>query len=100
MPVMSVRLSEKEAKLIQSIATDEDKEKSSEARELIMDGIKYKMLLSYKQGKASLGTLAKKLGMSISEALDLLASLGIPAPISYDDYLQGHESMRKLFPEK
>ncbi len=98
MPVMSVRLSEKEAKLIQSIATDEDKEKSSEARELIMDGIKYKMLLSYKQGKASLGTLAKKLGISLSEALDLLASLGIPAPISYDDYLQGQESMKKLFP--
>lgn len=97
---MSVRLSEKEAKLIQSIATDEDKEKSSEARELIMDGIKYKMLLSYKQGKASLGTLAKKLGITLSEALDLLASLGIPAPISYDDYLQGHGSMRKLFPEK
>ena len=100
MPVMSVRLSEKEAKLIQSIATDEDKEKSSEARELIMDGIKYKMLLSYKQGKASLGTLAKKLGITLSEALDLLASLGIPAPISYDDYLQGNESMKKLFPSR
>ena len=57
-----------------------------------------KILSSYKQGRASLGNLAKKLGMSISEALDLLADLGIPAPISYDDYLQGHESMKKLFP--
>jgi len=97
MPVMSVRLSDKEVKLIQDLATEEEKEKSSEARELIMDGIKYKMLLNYKEGKASLGTLAKKLGMNLSEVLDLLASLGIPAPISYDDYLQGHESMRKLF---
>ena len=59
---------------------------------------KQKIFSEYKQGKASLGTLAKKLGMSISEALDLLADLGIPAPISYDDYLQGHESMKKLFP--
>ena len=55
-------------------------------------------LSEYKQGKVSLGTLAKKLRMSISEVLDLLADLGIPAPISYDDYLQGHESMKKLFP--
>lgn len=97
MPVMSVRLSEKELKLIQTIAREEEKEKSSEARELIMDGIKYKMLLSYKQGKVSIGTLAKKLGISLSDVLDLLASLGIPAPISYDDYLQGLESARKLF---
>ena len=62
-----------------------------------MEQDKQKILSEYKQGKASLGTLAKKLGMSISEALDLLADLGIPAPISYDDYLQGHESMKKLF---
>ena len=97
MPVMSVRLSDKEVKLIQALAQEEDKEKSSEARELMLDGIKYKMLLGYKQGKVSLGMLAKKLGMSLSDVLDLLASLGIPAPISYDDYLQGLETARKLF---
>ena len=97
MPVMSVRLSDKEVKLIQALAQEEDKEKSSEARELMLDGIKYKMLLGYKQGKVSLGILAKKLGMPLTDALDLLASLGIPAPISYDDYLQGLETARKLF---
>src|SRR5437773_7212523 len=97
MPVMSVRLSDKEVKLIQTLAQEEDKEKSSEARELMLDGIKYKMLLGYKQGKVSLGMLAKKLGISLSDALDLLTSLGIPAPISYDDYLQGLNTARKLF---
>ncbi len=55
------------------------------------------MLVGYKKGKVSIGTLAKKLGMSLSDALDLLASLGIPAPISYDDYLQGLKTARKLF---
>jgi predicted HTH domain antitoxin len=97
MPVMSVRLSEKEIKLIQALAKEEDKEKSSEARELMLAGIKYKMLLGYKEGRVSLGTLARKLGVSLSEALDLLASLGIPAPISYDDYLKGLETARGLF---
>jgi predicted HTH domain antitoxin len=96
MPVMSIRLSEKELKLIQRLAKEEDKEKSSEARELILDGIKYKMLVGYRQGKVSLGTLTKKLGLSLSEALDLLASLGIPAPITYDDYLQGLATARTL----
>ena len=97
MPVMSVRLSEKELKLIQALAKEEAKEKSSEARELMLDGIKYKMLLVYKQGRVSLGTLAEKLGFSLSEALDLLAFLGIPAPISYDDYLQGLDTAMAIF---
>jgi len=100
MPVMSVRLSDKEVKLIQTLAHEEDKEKSSEARELMLDGIKYKMLLGYKQGKVSLGMLAEKLGIPLSDALDLLASLGIPTPISFDDYLQGLETARKLFSHK
>ena len=97
MPVMSVRLSEKELKLIQALAKEEAKEKSSEARELMLDGIKYKMLLGYKQGRISLGTLAEKLGLSLSEALDLLGSLGIPAPISNDDYLQGLDTAMTIF---
>lgn len=97
MPVMSVRLSDKELKLIHALAKEEDKEKSSEARELMLDGIRYKMLLGYRQGRVSLGTLAKRLGISLSEALDLLAALGIPAPIAYDDYLQGLATARKLF---
>jgi predicted HTH domain antitoxin len=99
MPVMSVRLSAREERLIQALASEEEKEKSTEARELMMDGIKYKLLVGYKQGKVSLGTLAKKLGMSLSEVLDFLAFLGIPAPISFDDYLQGLATARKLFSE-
>ena len=48
MPVMSVRLSEQELKRLKTLAKEEDKEKSSVARELLMDGLKYKMLLAYK----------------------------------------------------
>jgi hypothetical protein len=33
--------------------------------------------------------LAKKLDVSISEAIDLLAKLGIEAPIELEDYLKG-----------
>jgi hypothetical protein len=96
MPVMSIRLSEKELKLIQGLAREEDKEKSSEARELILEGIKYRMLVGYRQGRVSLGTLTRRLGISLSEAIDLLASLGVPAPITFDDYLQGLGTARKL----
>ena len=65
------------------------------ARELLVDGLKYKMLLAYKEGKVSLAKLSKMLGMSLSEVMDLLASFGLQSPISYDDYLQGMKTARK-----
>ena len=39
--------------------------------------------------------LSKALGMSLSEAIDLLSSFGLQSPISYDDYLKGVETARK-----
>ena len=95
MPVMSIRLSEQEMKRLQALADEEDKEKSSVARELLMDGLKYKMLLGYKEGRVSLAKLSKTLGMSLSEVIDLLASFGLQSPVSYDEYLQGMATARK-----
>ena len=95
MPVMSVRLSEQEMKRLKALAAEEEREQSSVARELLVDGLKYKMLLAYKEGKVSLAKLSKMLGMSLSEVMDLLASFGLQSPISYDDYLQGMKTARK-----
>jgi len=95
MPVMSIRLSEQEMKRLQALADEEDKEKSSVARELLMDGLKYKMLLGYKEGRVSLAKLSKTLGMSLSEVIDLLSSFGLQSPISYDEYLQAMATSRK-----
>lgn len=96
MPVMSLRLSDQEFKRLKAVAVEETKEKSSVARELLMDGLKYKMLLACKEGKVSLATLSRTLGMSLSEAVDFLAAFGLQAPLSYDDYLKGLETARKV----
>jgi hypothetical protein len=52
------------------------------------------MLRHYKEETLSLEGLAKKLDLSISEAINLLAKLGIEAPIELDDYLKGFEVFR------
>ena len=52
------------------------------------------MLRHYKEGTLSLEGLAKKLDVSISEAIDLLAKLGIEAPIEPEDYLKGFNVFR------
>lgn len=52
------------------------------------------MVRYYKEGKLSLEGLARKLDISISEAIDLLAKLGIEAPIEVDEYIKGFEVFR------
>jgi hypothetical protein len=47
------------------------------------------MLRDYRAGRLSLGTFAHKLEMPLSEAIDLLAELGVRSPLEYDDYLKG-----------
>ncbi len=95
MPVMSIRLSEQDLRRLNALAKQEGKEKSSVARELLTDGLKYKALLAYKEGKVSLAKLCKALDISLSEAIDLLSLFGLQSPISYDDYLQGVQTARK-----
>lgn len=51
-------------------------------------------LKRYKEDKISLETLAKELELSVSETIDLLAEYGVISPISYDDYLEGLETLR------
>ncbi len=95
MPVLSIRLSDQEFQRLKAVAQEEAKEKSTVARELFADGLKYKMLLAYREGHVSLSKLSRTLGLSVSEAVDLLAMFGVEAPIRYDEYLQGLDSARK-----
>ena len=91
MSVISLRLKDKEKKRIEELSRLENKNKSIIARELIDYGWEFLMIRHYKDKKLSLENLAKKLDISISEAIDLLSELGIEAPIEFEDYLMGFE---------
>ena len=47
-------------------------------------------LREYRDGELSLGMVAKRLKMSLSEVIDLLSELGVRSPIEYDDYLKSY----------
>ncbi len=89
MGVISLRLKDRELKRIETLSKKLRKDRSTVARELIDQGWEFLMIKRYKEGKLSLGGLAAELDVSLSEALDLLAELGVEAPIEYDDYLKG-----------
>jgi hypothetical protein len=88
--VMSVRLDSQGLKRLRELAKREKKELSAAARELMEYGWVFLMLREYRGGTRSLGSLAEALGVSLSEAIDLLADLGVRSPLEYDDYLRGY----------
>ena len=89
MGVVSLRLKDRDLERLDELSKLERKDRSTAARELLEYGWEFLMLRYYKKGKLSLEGFAKKLNISISEAIDLLAELGIEAPIEFDDYLKG-----------
>lgn len=96
MQTVSVRLSAEEIKKIQALSKQEKKEKSAVVRELIRQGLIYKSLREYREGRKSLGTLAKGLGLSLSATIDLLADLGVESPLEHEDYLESLEALRQI----
>ena len=91
MGVISLRLKDRDLERLDELSKAMHKDKSTMARELLEYGWDFLMLNYYKEGKLSLAGLAKKLDVSISEAIDLLKERGIEAPIGFDDYLKGFE---------
>ena len=98
--VLSVRLGEQTMKRLHELAKKENKELSTVARELIDQGWVLVALREYRDGKLSLGTMAQKLDLSLSQAIDLLSELGVRSPIGYDDYLASYAAAGSLVADK
>lgn len=63
---------------LEELSRLEHKDKSTVARRLIDYGWEFLMLKYYKDGKLSLEVLSRKLDLSLSETMDLLAEQGEP----------------------
>jgi hypothetical protein len=96
MGVISLRLKDRDLERLDELSKATHKDKSTMARELLEYGWDFLMFKYYKEGKLSLTKLAKKLDVSISEALDLLKERGIEAPLGFDDYLRGFEVFNQV----
>jgi len=96
MGVISLRLKDRDLQRLDELSKALHKDKSAMARELLEYGWDFLMLKYYKEGKLSLAGLAKKLDVSISEAIDLLKERGIEAPMGFDDYLKGFEVFNQV----
>lgn len=94
--VMTLRLPEEDVKVIKDIATSEKKDKSTTVRELVKLGKIYLAILTYKEGKISIGKAAEIAGLTLSEMMDLFKKLGIKSQLDVEDYLEGKNVAEEL----
>lgn len=95
MPVVSLRIGDKEIRRLEALAKKQNKDRSMVARELISDGWTLAVIRQYKQGKLSLERAARELDLSVSETIDLFGGFGIHGPLEYDGYLEGLEAIQQ-----
>lgn len=95
--MMSVRLSEEDYKFIERLTKEEKEEKSRILREIIALGRLMLAIEEYKKGNASLSKAAKIAGISLSKFMDILTEFEIKNEITYEEYLQGLENLRKIW---
>lgn len=98
--VMSVRLDTEALRRLRELAKRERKEISTVARELMDEGWVLLTLREYRQGKLSLGMVAKRLKIPLADVIDLLAELGVRSPIEYDDYLKSYAAASEFLEVK
>jgi hypothetical protein len=85
MGVISLRLENLESRRIDDLSSQEHKGRLTVARELFQQGFQFRMLKQYREGKLSLGSLAKNLDISVGEAIDILAEFGIESSVAHRD---------------
>ena len=95
MKVTTLRLDEETLRRIEELARREAHDRSAVVRELLNYGWQHLMLKQYREGRISLGRLAQELELSLGETLDLLAELGIQAPLELEDVISGYETLKR-----
>lgn len=95
--VMSIRFPQDELELIEELASTERIDKSTAVRELVEMGRVYFAVSKYKEGKISIEKAAEIANLSLSEMIDLLASLGMKSKIEMEDYVAGAKAVKSIF---
>jgi hypothetical protein len=90
MKVRSIRVPDDIDKAIEYVSR---MEKTQSLRKLARLGFEYYVATNYHNGKLSLRAAAKLLRLSLSEAIDLFAEMGVKGNIGARDVLQSLESI-------
>ena len=88
MKVKSIRIPDDMDKSIEYVSRLEKLEKTQSLRKLTRLGFEYYAAKSYERGKLTLRETAELLNLTLSEAIDLLAEMGVKGNIRTKDVME------------
>jgi predicted HTH domain antitoxin len=93
MTTKTLRLPEVLATAVHDVGAREDIEDSTAMRKLLRMGYDAYLAEQYRLGRLTLREMARRMGVSLSEALDVLRQRGINGNVTADDTLESLKSM-------
>jgi len=93
MNTRTLRMPDDLAAAIIDVGKQEHIEESTAMRKLLRMGYDRYVAEQYRMGRISLRDVARRMGTSLSEALDTLQGMGISGNVAADDALQSMESL-------
>ena len=88
MTTKTLRMPGELAAAVRDVGADEHIEESTAMRKLLRMGYELYVAEQYRAGRISLRDVARRMGKSLSEALDTLQRMGITGNVTADDALQ------------
>lgn len=94
---MSIRMDRDNYEFLNEISKKERSDLSKAVRDLVSRGRILLAVERYKKGEASLGRAAELAGLPVGQLMTILAEFGVESRIEKEDYLQGLQSLAKVW---
>ncbi|HUI41478.1 MAG TPA: UPF0175 family protein [Terriglobia bacterium] len=94
---LSVRMDRENYEFLSEISKEERSDLSKAVRDLVTRGRVLLAIERYRKGEASLGRAAELAGLPVGQMMTILAEFGVESRIEKDDYLQGLQSLAKIW---
>ena len=94
---MSIRMDRDNFEFLNEISKEERSDLSKAVRDLVSRGRIFLAVERYKKGEASLGRAAELAGLPVGQLMTILAEFGVESRIEKEDYLQGLQSLAKVW---
>jgi len=94
---MSIRMDEANYEFLRRLSKDEKADLSQAVRELVYKGRILLAVERYRKREASLGKATELAGVPVGRMIEILADYGVESNLEHEDYLQGLQTLRKLW---
>jgi len=94
---MSIRMDRENFDFLNELTKEQRSDLSKAVRDMVTRGRILLAVERYKQGEASLGRAAELAGVPLGQMMTILTEYGVESRIQEEDYLQGLESLRKVW---